>query len=257
MTPPPVADPSALPADYRLFAFADLDSTNDEAMRRLAAGAACHGDVIRAERQSAGRGRRGRRWHSPAGNLHVSIIAVLPPFDEIGQIAFVAALAVGAAADEVAPKSVDVRYKWPNDILIDGRKMGGILIETDRTQDAGGHAVVGFGINLAEAPADTSYPATSLGAAGAGEVSPAAFLGPLCRGFDRWYRRWTADGFAPVRAAWLDRAAGIGAAIEARLATETVHGTFRGINEAGALVLAQDGGRERIIPAADVFFRAA
>lgn len=257
MTTPPVADPPELPAGYRLFAFADIDSTNDEAMRRLASGAACHGDVIRAARQSAGRGRRGRHWISPAGNLHVSIVARLPPLDEIGQIAFVAALAVGAAADEVAPKSIDVRYKWPNDILIGGKKMGGILIETDRAEDAGGHAVIGFGINLAEAPADASYPATSLAAAGAGEISPDGFLGPLCRGFDRWYRRWTADGFAPVRAAWLDRAAGIGAAIEARLATETVHGTFRGINESGALVLAQDGGRERVIPAADVFFRAA
>ncbi len=246
-----------MPSGYRLFRFAQIDSTNDEALRRLASGEGGHGDVVWADSQTAGRGRRGRHWNSVAGNLHVSIIAGPAPNRGIGQIAFVAALAVGTAIDEVAPKTADLRYKWPNDILLDGRKVSGILIETETAAEGTRHAVVGFGLNLAQAPADTAYPATSLHAAGAERVSPAEYLSALCRGFDLWCRRWAEDGFAPVRAAWLERAAGIGTVIEARLAAETVHGVFRGIDGSGALVLAGDDGAERVIPAADIFFRAA
>ena len=120
-----------MPADYRLFAFDEIDSTNDEALRRLGAGGR-HGDVIWAESQTAGRGRRGRAWDSPPGNLHVSVIAGLPSGRDTGQIAFVAALGLGAAIDEVAPDLQDMRYKWPNDVLLGGKKAGGILIWPQR-----------------------------------------------------------------------------------------------------------------------------
>lgn len=245
-----------MPADYRLFAFDEIDSTNDEALRRLRAGGQ-HGDVVWAERQTAGRGRRGRAWISPAGNLHVSIVTRLPSERDSGQIAFVAALGLGAAIDEVAPDLKDMRYKWPNDVLLGGKKVGGILIETDRNREGERCAVVGFGLNLTHAPDDTVYSATSLRSAGSGDIAATALLSPLCRGFDGWYRRWAAEGFGPVREAWLDRAAGIGTEIEARLPAETLSGVFRGIDQTGALVLARDDGVERLIPAADVFLPVA
>jgi BirA family biotin operon repressor/biotin-[acetyl-CoA-carboxylase] ligase len=250
------ADAAHLPAGYRLSAFGEIDSTNDEGLRRLHQGAG-HGEVIWARTQNAGRGRRGGAWESPAGNLHASIVVALPQHGDIGQIAFVAALGVGTAIDGIAPSGADLRYKWPNDVLIDGSKVAGILIEADLPVGGAARAVVGIGVNLAQAPTLAGHPATSLCAAGAAEVSPQAFLGPLCHGFEHWFQCWLAEGFRPVRAAWLARAAGIGAAIEARLARETLHGRFRGIDESGALVLAVAGGGRRVIHAAEVFFRAA
>ena len=252
----PTVEAARLPAGYRLFAFGQIDSTNDEALRRLRQGAG-HGEVIWARTQSAGRGRRGGAWESPAGNLHASIVVSLPQQNDIGQIAFVAALGVGKAIDEIAPSGADLRYKWPNDVLIDGSKVAGILIEADLPLGGAARAVVGIGVNLAEAPAAAAHPATSLRAAGAVDVSPQAFLGRLCHGFEHWFQCWVAEGFGPVRTAWLARAAGIGATIEARLARETLHGQFRGIDESGALVLAVAGGERRVIHAAEVFFRAA
>lgn len=250
-----------MPPGYRLTAFDAIDSTNDEGLRRLRAGAG-HGEAVWAATQSAGRGRRGRHWHSASGNLHLSLIALLPPTANIGQIAFVAALAAGAAIIEVAPKAADLRYKWPNDILIDGCKVAGILIETDMApaESGGGgarHAVVGFGVNLVDAPNGPAYPATSLaalGGPGAGAIAPAELAGSVCRCFDGWYRRWVSEGFAPLRAAWIERAAGIGGVIEARLADRTLCGVFHGIDRDGALVLDEEGGERRIVPAADVYF---
>jgi BirA family biotin operon repressor/biotin-[acetyl-CoA-carboxylase] ligase len=220
-------------------------------MRAVADGAG-HGDVFVAGRQTAGRGRRGRRWDSPAGNLHVSLVVEPPPDARIGQLAFVAALGAGAAIDELAPAGARLGYKWPNDLLLNGRKVGGILIEAMTGDMRVGAVIVGVGINLVHAPDDAGWPATSLCAEGAPELAIGPALEALCRGFHHWYGRWRDDGFAELRAAWLARAAGIGGPMEARLADGTLHGRFKGIDQGGALILEQDG-RERLISAGDVF----
>ncbi len=215
-----------------------VDSTNREALRRIAAGAP-HGTVIQARQQTDGRGRRGRSWISPPGNLYATLI-VRPPGDApVAQLGFVAALGAGDALRRHAP----VRFKWPNDLMLEGRKLGGILVET-----AEGAAAVGIGINIASAPKDTETPATHLPA----NVTPDALLDDIRVCFDVWYQRWRDDGFAPLREAWLQHGIGLGEPIRARLARETVEGVFGGLDADGGLLLDRDGAR-RVIAAGDVF----
>lgn len=244
------------PSGFRVFVSDQLDSTNEEALRRIAAGTAEHGDAIMARTQTAGRGRRGRRWHSPGGNLHMSLIVCPPGGAHVGELAFVTALAVGDAVAGAIPEPAALRYKWPNDLLLGGRKLAGLLIE------AGGTAmspvlVIGIGVNVEAAPSDTAFPAAALRDAGARIVAD-ALVAPICEAFAGWYDRWLAEGFAPVRSAWLARAHGVGGPVEARMPDGTVHrGTFRGLDPSGALMLETDGGAMRTIAAGDVFFAAA
>ncbi len=215
-----------------------VDGTNREALRRIAAGAP-HGTVVQARRQTEGRGRRGRAWISPPGNLYATLIDRPPDGAPLAQLGFVAALGAGAALRRHAP----VQFKWPNDLMLDGRKLGGILVEV-----AGGAAAVGIGINIASAPEDTETPATRLVA----KVTPDALLDDIRAGFEVWYRRWRDDGFGPLREAWLEHAIGLGEPIRARLARETVAGVFAGLDADGGLLLDRDGAR-RVITAGDVF----
>lgn len=215
-----------------------VDSTNREALRRIAAGAP-HGTVVQARRQTGGRGRRGRDWISPPGNLYATLI-VRPDGDAaLGQLGFVAALAAGDALRRHAP----VRFKWPNDLMLEGRKLGGILVET-----SGGAAAVGIGINIASAPDGTETPATHLPA----DVAPDVLLDDIRARFDGWYLRWRDDGFAPLRAAWLEHAVGLGQPIRVRLARETIDGVFDDLDAGGGLILDLGQGR-RTISAGDVF----
>lgn len=245
-----------LPPDFRLFAFECIDSTNAEALRRLEAGAARHFDVLVAASQSAGRGRRGRPWHSPAGNLHLTLIVMPPAQAAVGQLAFVAALAVGDAVGATVPAAADLRYKWPNDVLLDDRKLAGLLIEGGGNGKRNGLAI-GIGVNVGSAPPGTDVPAASLRDAGA-SVTAAALIAPVCAAFARWFDRWRSGGFAPLRQAWLERAYGIGGAIEVRLPDGTVRrGVFRDLDRDGALLIEAAGGGVSVIAAADIFFAAA
>ena len=247
---------SDLPSGFQLFAFDRLDSTNDEALRRIAAGTAGHGDAIVARVQTAGRGRRGRPWQSPRGNLHLTLIVRPPAGVPVGELAFVTALAVGDAVATVLPEPAALRYKWPNDLLLSGRKLAGLLIEAGGTEMNPALAI-GIGVNVAEAPSAMAFPTASLRDSGA-HVTAEALVSPICKSFAAWYDRWLAGGFAPVRAAWLARAHGVGGPVEARLPDGTVHrGTFRGLDPSGALMLEGEGGAIRTVAAGDVFFAAA
>ncbi|MBE9554569.1 MAG: biotin--[acetyl-CoA-carboxylase] ligase, partial [Proteobacteria bacterium] len=202
----------ALPAGYRLAAFESLDSTNEQA-RRLAMDGALDGTVIWAKCQTAGRGRQGRRWQSPEGNLYCSII-VRPSVQaaDAAQLSFVTALALGQAVSGLLPDCVEMRYKWPNDLLLDGRKAAGILLESSGGADGVlDWLVVGAGLNVEDYPDVTDgYPATSLREAG---VKPVALQDILLRyiaGFAHWRVRWQNEGLTAVREAWLERAARLG-----------------------------------------------
>ncbi|HTV44543.1 MAG TPA: biotin--[acetyl-CoA-carboxylase] ligase [Stellaceae bacterium] len=254
---------SRLPACCRLVSYDTIGSTSDEAKRLARAGAPAW-TVVWAREQTAGRGRRGRPWVSPRGNLYVSLVLrpACPP-DHAARLGFAAALAVGDALADLVPGLTGLSCKWPNDVLLDGGKVAGLLLESEVGQAAEtaaepGNAenfaflVVGIGINLAAAPAGTEFPATSLAAARHAPPEPAVMLESLLRNFVIWEQRWREEGFAPIRAAWLERAAGRGEAIRVRLEHATLHGTFADLDEGGSLVLRAVDGLRRIA-AGDVF----
>lgn len=242
-----------LPEGYRLVALDTVGSTNDEA-KRLARNGAPAGTVVWTKEQTAGRGRRGRNWTSPPGNLYLSLL--LRPGGtaaRAAQLGFVAAVALGDALLDVARPGLRLAYKWPNDLLADGRKLAGILLESETSGgEAVDFAVIGIGVNIASKPEGTEYPATSLAGEGIAGVSPADLLTALLRHFDEWQHRWQRDGFAPLRAAWLARAAGLGKDIRVRLERMTLFGRFLDLDDDGALLLETAEGRRRIA-AGEVF----
>lgn len=250
-----VGDSPRLPPGYRLLRFGTVGSTNDEA-RRLAMEGAPDGTLVWAETQTAGRGRRGRAWVSPPGNLHFSLI-LRPQANAArsAQLSLLAAVVLGDALSAMLPDSRPVRFKWPNDVLLDGAKLAGILLESSGS--AGGvldWVVLGCGVNVAHAPQLADYPAVSLHAAGVGEASAASVLERVVAAFDPWRQRWQNDGIGPVREAWLARAHGLGGPIRVRLADGEIGGRFADMNGDGALVVETGPGTHRVVTAGDVFF---
>jgi BirA family biotin operon repressor/biotin-[acetyl-CoA-carboxylase] ligase len=229
-----------------------IDSTNEEAKRRALAGEI--GPLwIRADAQSAGRGRRGRAWVSADGNLFATGLYTLTASPaEAAQLSFAAALAVGDLAHAALP-GVTVTLKWPNDVLVEGRKVAGILLESGARTGGGLWLAVGIGINLAHHPEDSERPTTDLAAHGA-YLSPDVALRTLAERFEHWKSRWAEMGFAPLRDAWIARAHGMGGPCEARLDGETVRGVFADLTADGALRLDLPEGGRRFISAGDVFF---
>ena len=245
-----------LPSFYRLVRHERIASTSDEA-KALAGNGVPAGTLVWARVQSAGRGRQGRNWVSPVGNLYLSLILrPAVPVAIAAQLGFVAAVAVAEACVAAAPDA-DIALKWPNDVLLNGRKLAGILLESQ----AGGQGklawlVVGIGINLATYPVDLDYPATALAATGA-DATPETMLPVLAETFLRCYRQWDEGaGFAVLREAWLARARGIGQPIRVRLPGDTLDGLFAGLDSDGALLLDRPDGRRRIA-SGEVFPAAA
>jgi BirA family biotin operon repressor/biotin-[acetyl-CoA-carboxylase] ligase len=247
-----------LPPAYRLHALDSVGSTNDEA-KRLADAGAGEGTLVWAREQTKGRGRQGREWTSPPGNLYLSL--VLRPecaLAEAAQFGFVAALAVGDAIGSVSPPLLEVTYKWPNDVLANGRKVAGILLESKSTPTGVvDWLVLGAGVNVRSHPDNARFPATNLSFEGVGpEVDEVLVLEAFCRHFMTWATRWMADGFAPVRRGWLSHAHGLGETIEVRLATQTLRGVFRDLDPSGALILDSPEAGVCTIAAGDVLFAA-
>jgi BirA family biotin operon repressor/biotin-[acetyl-CoA-carboxylase] ligase len=246
----------ALPPPFRLVAFETIGSTNDE-LKRFAREGAAEGLVVTAARQTAGRGRRGRTWVSPLGNLYSSML-VRPQCraSTAAQLGFVAALGVAGAIAELAP-TIEIRCKWPNDLLANGKKVSGILLETEMIAgDVPDFVVLGVGLNLASSPSDTPYPATSLAEEGAPGIAPQTMLASFVRHLAFWLARWRAEGFGPIREAWLTRAAGLGDPIRVRLEHDTIDGRFLDLDDDGALMLGIAGSSRRIT-AGEVFPVAA
>ena len=245
-----------VPAGYSVAIFDEIDSTNEEARRRAAVGE--RGPLwITARRQNAGRGRRGREWVSPEGNLMATLLiapGVAPA--EAARLSFVAALAVHDLVTAYA-KRANVRVKWPNDVLVDGKKVAGILLESSGTegQDIVPWLAIGVGVNLGQAPADAAYPATFVGAHGPAP-SPAEALAELAEAWETRFRVWRVSGFSAIRDAWLAVASGIGQQVEIRLPAETLQGRFETLMPDGALSLLLPSGARRAITAGEVFFAA-
>jgi BirA family biotin operon repressor/biotin-[acetyl-CoA-carboxylase] ligase len=253
-------DPRATAAGVRLIAHETVGSTNTEALTL-----ARHGERgplwITATRQSAGRGRRGRPWVSEPGNLYTSLLLTDPaPAENWAQLSFVAALAIHDAVVEIAP---DLRpklaIKWPNDLLLNGEKFAGILIEGEGPQKNTGEGTVaiGIGVNCANHPSDMEQPATDLAAAGA-RITPETLFAALSAKMLGRLAQWNrGEGFTTIRADWLARATGVGEDIRVRLADRELSGRFEALDESGALVLRLADGSAQTIAAGDVFMPPA
>jgi len=222
-----------------------IGSTNDEA-RRLAASGAPHGTVVHADEQVAGRGRFGRTWFSPPGNLYLSVLLRLDLRPErVPELSFVTAITVADAVDALLPKQSRATLKWPNDVLVNEGKIAGILVES--VDDA---QIIGIGVNVLEAPRNAPYKtATLVGAGGIATVDGARdiLLDSLAKHLDSWMEH----GFEAIRVAWLARAHPIGTPLRASIGGRTEEGRFAGLDESGAMLLDTQEGRKRIV-AADV-----
>lgn len=207
------------------------------------------GSWLRADIQTGGRGRQGRQWVSPVGNLYASTLVRLQPGDpQPATLALVAAVALEELAAVYVPPA-RLSIKWPNDILGDGQKLSGMLLER-----SGNAVVIGFGVNLNRHPDLDDRTVTSLTALGAAAIDPDLFVSDLAESFARWLGRWRQSGLAPIRTRWTERAHPIGSALAVRQAEgPTLEGLFDGLDADGALRLRLADGALRVIHAADVF----
>lgn len=244
------------PQDYHRIVLDSTDSTMQEAARRAAE---LPGPTwIMARRQTAGHGRRGRPWIAPEGNFAATLL--MRPTGSAGEAAlrsFVAANALRLTlAEMIDPQRLSL--KWPNDVLLDGSKVAGILLESAGDGRGVAWLAVGIGINLVAAPeVGTIEPGAlhpvSVAGQGGTPLSLDRTLDRLARHFADQEHLLTAFGFAPVRALWLDHAARLGQPVRARTVRDEIHGVFRTVDEAGNLVLETQEGRVAI-PAAEVYF---
>lgn len=227
---------------------AETGSTNADLLALAQAGAA-EGNWLRAERQHAGRGRQGRAWVSPPGNFYASTLVRLRAADPpAATLALLAAVALEEAIGVFVPDRLAPTLKWPNDLLLAGAKVSGILLER-----AGDAVVIGIGVNLAHHPDLPDRPTTSLSDHGV-TVKPGVLGEVLVDAVARWLARWRTEGLAPVRVRWLARAHAVGTALTARLPDgAAVDGLFDGLDADGALMLRLASGDRRVIHAADVF----
>ena len=240
-----------------ILALEAVDSTNLEARRRADAGET--GPLwITAKVQTAGRGRRGRSWSTGPGDLAATLLTLTtrPPADA-AQVSFVMALAVHELVASFAPASL-VKLKWPNDVLLAGGKVSGILIDSGRAASGAGlWLAIGVGVNLAGAPAEVERPASALADHLAGQAlappTPEAALERLDAASARWMSVWDQQGFAAIAAAWSQRAQGLGAPCQVRLDHEQFTGVAEALEHDGALRVRLADGQVRRVTAGDVF----
>jgi len=227
----------------------ELASTSDLA-KELAEQGAAHGEVVIAERQTAGRGRRGRSWSSPAGkNLYLSAVLrpELPP-QRAAELTLVASLAV---CDACRQAGVDAGIKWPNDVLVGGRKVAGILTELAAEPDVVHWVVVGIGVNLnagrEDFPEEIRDEATSLAIERGQPVPRALFAAALLSLLEQWLDRHAEEGFEAVRRAWRERSATLGRSVRVEVDGGEVDGVADDLDESGALLVRSESGLVRVV----------
>ncbi|MCY0095314.1 biotin--[acetyl-CoA-carboxylase] ligase [Hoeflea ulvae] len=241
--------------DFRHVELGDVASTNVECMERARAGEA-GGLWITAVRQTGGRGRRGRVWVSEPGNLYSSLLLIDPaPWAQMPSLPLAVTLAVHQAVAKVLPgKAGALRIKWPNDVLVDGCKTAGILIEAEQLADGRRAVVIGCGINVAHRPETGLYPATCLAEQGS-SATPQTLFAQLVVSMSEALAVWDQGrGLSRIRDAWLERANGIGKPVTVNLPDRQLQGVFDGIDGEGRLMLALPDGQKQMIASGDVFF---
>ena len=241
---------------FRVERLGAVASTNDEAMARARAGDP-GGLWIVADEQTGGRGRQGRVWASPPGNLYASLLLIDPaPPGRAPELGFVAGVALCEALRQVLGGDDRLAVKWPNDMLFDGAKLSGMLLEGALLPEGRFACVIGIGVNCASHPATTPYRATHLAEIGTTLSDPREVFDRLSAALARWLAVWDAGaGFADVRAKWLKFAAGLGCDIAVATPTQRLEGRFETIDAQGRLVLQTSSGRTTV-EAGDVFLAA-
>ncbi|MCA3288050.1 MAG: biotin--[acetyl-CoA-carboxylase] ligase [Roseomonas sp.] len=226
---------------FRLECHKVLESTSSLVKQRAEAGEA-EGLAIQALRQSAGRGRQGRGWDSPAGNLYLSVL-LRPevPLRDAPQWSFVAAVALAETLNAFLPEAATPKLKWPNDLLLQGAKAAGILVETGI---APSHALdwicVGIGVNIMSKPSLPDRHTACLAEYLAAPPAPEALTQSLLESLAHWHGIMLQQGFAPIREAWLLHAPAMGAAISLKRDGGLLEGAFAGLSPEGGLLLAKD-----------------
>ncbi|MFD1197455.1 biotin--[acetyl-CoA-carboxylase] ligase [Brucella gallinifaecis] len=253
--------PAALADNYRLEFFPVVGSTNAEALERANAG-----DTGRlwfvSPKQESGRGRRGRTWTAPEGNLAATLLLVDHFEPQIAAtLGFVAGLALADAVDAVLPQTiaakVNISLKWPNDVLVDGAKLSGILLESTLLPEGRFGIAVGMGTNVVAAPQGLPYAATSINELGANTDAATLFLA-LSDAWCHYHRIWNQGrGLNTIRELWLKRAHGLGQPVAMRLNGRIVEGVFETIDSDCHLVIREDDGTRVPVTAGDVYFGTA
>jgi BirA family biotin operon repressor/biotin-[acetyl-CoA-carboxylase] ligase len=256
-------------AGYRLTAFAEIGSTNAEALVRARQGEE-GGLWFVSPHQTAGRGRRGRAWETQVGNLAASLLLVVGNDPtRAATLSFVAGLALDEALRTIAPSlgirvALDgleeprqrLRLKWPNDVLLDGAKLAGILLEAEALPERRLAVVVGIGVNVVAAPEGLPYPATALATLGIA-ANAAQVFEALSDAWAGMWRVWDGGkGFQAIRKLWLDRAAGIGQEVAVRVGDSVVSGVFETIDREGRLLIRTSDGTTRTVTAGEIHFGA-
>ena len=238
---------------FRIFAFESLGSTNDEAMDRLRQGDP-GGFFVTAARQTGGRGRLGRRWESPPGNLYASLALVDPAgVADAAQLSLVSGVALADALRRLTRDDSRLSLKWPNDVLLEGAKIAGILLESATLSDGHLACVIGFGVNCRSHPEGLAYPAMDLAAAGFA-LEPDAVLAALADGFVAASALWVrGENFAAIRRAWLRFAPAPGTPIAVTTPRGRLEGRFGGLAPGGQLLLDMEDGSRVTVDAGDVF----
>lgn len=241
--------------DFRHEALPVTSSTNSECLARARAGD--RGLLwVTAERQTGGRGRRGRPWISERGNLYASLLLIDPaPMERIGSLPLAIAVAVHQAIRQVLPPQAEpLEVKWPNDILIGRKKTCGILVEGESLADGRHALVIGIGINVSVVPDNPLYPVTCIRAQGSA-ASPEELFAHLFASMAQVLGAWDRGrGIREITARWRDVACGIGEKITVNLPDRSISGHFAGIDDNGLLMLDIGAGRMMTIAAGDVFF---
>lgn len=231
---------------FHLHRFQTLASTQVEARDRHY----LPGDIVMADTQTTAYGRRGRVWQAPPGNLYCTIIEQWTGYEQLGWLGYAVGLGLYDAIGTLMQQQDKLRLKWPNDLLIDGMKMSGILLEVYDD-----YLLVGIGMNISTIP-DTDQPVTALNEHLINIAKPVDIMQAFLPRYDFWCREAEQKGFAALREAWLSRAAFVGETIAARLADGTVlTGIFEDLNPEGALVLQDESGHNNIVTAADIYLR--
>lgn len=238
--------------DWRVEVVGSVESTQNVAHNK-AIGGEEEGYVFQALQQSNGRGRHGNKWIAPMGNLYFS--AVLRPkssLNESGQLSFVVAVALSKTLDNYIDATKHQKtLKWPNDILVDGLKISGILLESNLKADGGVDSIVlGVGVNIFKAP----ELAVSLQDVANKPVYINVFRDEFLENLSEIYELWNKKGFAPIRKEWLKQAHGLNEKMSVRLPNEIFKGEFNGVNDNGALLVLLEDGSQRVVQAGEVHF---
>jgi BirA family transcriptional regulator, biotin operon repressor / biotin---[acetyl-CoA-carboxylase] ligase len=241
---------------YKFVLVDQTESTNDD-VRAILASDSTQDVVVRAKMQTRGRGRRGRHWDSPPGNLYFSF-SKTPPVDPavLGQISLVVGLAVYRVIRTLLPSPVPIALKWPNDILVNQMKVGGILVETEPLPGRSPiPCIIGIGINILSSPEGVTFPSCALRDFMADCPDPDQLVRGILREFEASYQTWIKDGFDTLRSQWLDVSYGLGKSVSAKSENGLdIDGRFLTLSSDGAVIIRRDDGTDYVVHGSDITY---